>query len=116
MWSLLKRSPKSCRMISGLISISRRAFCHLGCCILMRYIVSTTQSTADGLPRDLPLIIDCGLGVSIGVQVLPLKIRRDLWRGLNKLAGSFCGGVQVRFQTGSRRRAGRGSLATGSDS
>lgn len=64
----------------------------------MLYIVSTAQATADALPRELPLIIDCGLGVSVGIQSLPSNIRRNLWRGFNEVAGSFCGGVQVRFR------------------
>ncbi|CZR52599.1 uncharacterized protein PAC_02476 [Phialocephala subalpina] len=93
------------------IDLIKRAFWHLGSCILMRYIASTTQATADALPRDLPLIINCGLGVSLGIQKLPTTIRRDLWRGLNEVAGSFCGGVQVRFQGGSSA-AGRPRISS----
>lgn len=72
----------------------------------MRYItISTAQTTTEALPRDVPLVIDLGLAVSLGVQNLPSNTRRQLWMGLNELAGSFCGGVQVSL--GSHSTPGR---------
>lgn len=79
----------------------KRSLWHLGSCILMLYIIATTtQPTADTLPQWIPLIVDCGLGVSIGIQNIPSNAREQLWKQLNELVGSFCGGVQVRFRGG----------------
>jgi len=89
----LHRLPKA--------KLIKRSLWHLGSCILILYvIVSTTQPTADTLPQWIPLIIDCGLGMSIGIQNIPSNAREQLWTQLNELVGSFCGGVQVRLQAG----------------
>jgi len=56
------------------------------------------QLTSDNLPQWVLLLVDSGLGVSIGLQKIPLDSRRHLIEALGNFAGNICGGVQLNFR------------------
>lgn len=57
--------------------------------------ITTIQLTSTDLPQWIPLIIDSGLGASIGIQNIPVEPRRRAIKIVGEYAGSLCGGCQL---------------------
>lgn len=54
---------------------------------------------SETLPQWLPMIIDAGLGASIGLQNIPSKTLEKLKEYATNILGSICGGTQVIVQS-----------------
>lgn len=60
--------------------------------------MSTIQLTSEDLPRWMPLIIDSGLGASIGIQNIPAEARERALNVVAEYAGSLCGRCQLNIR------------------
>ncbi|KAF7896330.1 hypothetical protein EAF00_006344 [Botryotinia globosa] len=82
----------------GILDITN-ALWHLACCILMFYFFSSIlQISSTLLPQWIPTILDCGFGLSLGVQNLPTAYLYGMRDWAMNMVGSLCGGDQPTFR------------------
>ncbi|KAF7858536.1 hypothetical protein EAF04_009136 [Stromatinia cepivora] len=78
-----------------MLNVTKSTLWHLGCCILMFYFFSSVlQISSSPLPQWIPTILDCGLGLSIGMQSLPREYLHGLRDWAAEIFSSLCGGGQ----------------------
>jgi hypothetical protein len=57
------------------------------------------QITSDSLPQWLPIVIDCGVGASLGFQNIPASARNRVGQAISGVIGNIFGGTQVTIRT-----------------
>lgn len=74
------------------VELIKRPLWHAGCCLLIMFIiVSTVEPPPEQVPQWIPVIIDLGLGISIGLQELPPDTRKRVFGYVTDLLGSIYG-------------------------
>lgn len=72
----------------------RRSLSHVGCCLFIMYIaISTVKPDSDHVLSWIPIIIDIGLGASMGIQEIPPDQVKRGFKYLTDFLGSICGGI-----------------------
>lgn len=65
--------------------------------------MSVLHITSENLPQWLPTIIDCGIGVSLGLQAIPTSARERIGDAITSVIGGVFGGTQVMLRRDEER-------------